>query len=662
MEMDLQGQWVGPMPIKKFLEQLLDVHPPAHDQEMCGMPPQLGDDFFKSALYDSENKRLYETERGMYSLFIDKVNESKVLHGMQLIDTSSYSVKDATTGMKNKPDTAMYQADFVTNTRLMHFEHLEGLFELKPSDKPCDPFEDSPLLRVEDIPTELLDCTSADELQRRYFETEVPERRLCREQLVSYARQWCSRQPYRTHCFVVWIGDPWARIIRMDRTGGIVSKRFNFLEEGQLLVEFLWRYSHATPEVRGVDTSVRRASEEESVLAEEKLAEWIAPAVLNETRRDVFKLDVPTEDSSGQPPRQVLVWGSSCDPSSVTGRAMRGYPGYDLTTREIVFLKDAWRSSEPGATIETDILRTLDAAQVCNVPKLLCGGDLDGRHHETLTKSFADEAWNVGCKSSDLVQRRHVRFIVDFVGDSLLSFRSSHHMVEVVYDAFKAHREAYEKCGILHRDISPGNILISRRDGRGFLIDWDLAKTIAACPSGIHRAGTWQFMSMTLLSNPRTGLHIYQDDLESFFWVIQYVSMRFQMNNLPTSRLSTEMARIFDSMKSTPDGVEGGFGKMLYMRLLPGGQQREAFVVLENEPLTDLIESFRRVIRSYKLAEVEYYFRKEGKEEEGRECDEPTFRSLLTYPIVQKLFDDALLASGWPESDVARDRLPGRSM
>ncbi len=37
------------------------------------------------------------------------------------------------------------------------------------------------------------------------------------------------------------------------------------------------------------------------------------------------------------------------------------------------------------------------------------------------------------------------------------------------------HRQAYEKCGILHRDISGGNILILDND-TGLLIDWDLAE------------------------------------------------------------------------------------------------------------------------------------------------------------------------------------------
>jgi RIO-like serine/threonine protein kinase len=40
---------------------------------------------------------------------------------------------------------------------------------------------------------------------------------------------------------------------------------------------------------------------------------------------------------------------------------------------------------------------------------------------------------------------------------------------------YTAHKLAWEKAGILHRDISVGNILITK-DGHGLLIDWDLCK------------------------------------------------------------------------------------------------------------------------------------------------------------------------------------------
>lgn len=38
------------------------------------------------------------------------------------------------------------------------------------------------------------------------------------------------------------------------------------------------------------------------------------------------------------------------------------------------------------------------------------------------------------------------------------------------------HQQAWENAGVLHRDISVGNIMIDIETGRGFLNDWDLCK------------------------------------------------------------------------------------------------------------------------------------------------------------------------------------------
>jgi len=71
------------------------------------------------------------------------------------------------------------------------------------------------------------------------------------------------------------MGDPWARFIRIDRDGGIVSARFNYRKRSDLLLEFLWRYSTATDISRGKDPTVQRASPADSKLAQDKLSKWM---------------------------------------------------------------------------------------------------------------------------------------------------------------------------------------------------------------------------------------------------------------------------------------------------------------------------------------------------------------------------------------------------
>lgn len=107
------------------------------------------------------------------------------------------------------------------------------------------------------------------------------------------------------------------------------------------------------------------------------------------------------------------------------------------------------------------------------------------------------------------------------------------------------------RAGILHRDLSPGNIMIMENEEEnisdGILIDWDLSKFIntqdearqhtrtvsrVSEPLYLFSAdiycyqGTWQFMAGDLVyrpGTPQTFLH----DLESAFWVLLYLTLLY---------------------------------------------------------------------------------------------------------------------------------------
>ena len=120
-------------------------------------------------------------------------------------------------------------------------------------------------------------------------------------------------------------------------------------------------------------------------------------------------------------------------------------------------------------------------------------------------------------------------------GRAINEFKSVEEFLEACRDFVKAHRSLYEDGNILHRDISENNVVItdteSEGDPVGMLIDLDLAKELDGGPSGArHRTGTMEFMAIEVLKG---RAHTYRHDLESFFHVFLWVTIRGRDKTLP---------------------------------------------------------------------------------------------------------------------------------
>ncbi|TFY66120.1 hypothetical protein EVG20_g4966 [Dentipellis fragilis] len=108
---------------------------------------------------------------------------------------------------------------------------------------------------------------------------------------------------------------------------------------------------------------------------------------------------------------------------------------------------------------------------------------------------------------------------------------------KVFVDTVRVHRVVFLKADILHRDLSIGNLMF-RRDKNmrpyGTLNDWDLSEEVSSDPGDHdaipgHRMGTVAFMAMELLAdNP--PIHVYRHDLESFFWILVWAALHFNLN------------------------------------------------------------------------------------------------------------------------------------
>ncbi|KAJ3898191.1 protein kinase [Lentinula edodes] len=109
---------------------------------------------------------------------------------------------------------------------------------------------------------------------------------------------------------------------------------------------------------------------------------------------------------------------------------------------------------------------------------------------------------------------------------------------QVFYDILQIHQWLYECVGILHRDLSSGNIMYRRIDGKvyGVLNDFDLSSRVRDMdkgPTSNQRTGTRPFMSVDLLSPVWEGGHLYRHDLESLFYIMLCLACRYEAPGVP---------------------------------------------------------------------------------------------------------------------------------
>ena len=143
------------------------------------------------------------------------------------------------------PDCSVYTSDHETNK--FDVTRVDLITEFKKESN--DPFVD--------------DSNSEEKGQGKdnpFLCNEGPNREVL-GQLTAYATATLSAQ-YRTHLFMVLISGEYARLIRWDRGGAVVTKRILFNEESYFF-DFLTRYDIASREDRGHDSTVSAPEENE---------------------------------------------------------------------------------------------------------------------------------------------------------------------------------------------------------------------------------------------------------------------------------------------------------------------------------------------------------------------------------------------------------------
>ncbi|KAG2008658.1 other/FunK1 protein kinase [Coprinopsis cinerea AmutBmut pab1-1] len=163
-------------------------------------------------------------------------------------------------------------------------------------------------------------------------------------------------------------------------------------------------------------------------------------------------------------------------------------------------------------------------------------------------------------------KRTKLRMVLEQYGSDIHYFESKMDLLTAFYDAIKGHMRLYLRKGILHRDISVGNILLglkgsrSRKGFRGVLIDLDKAIYIYGHKPGELKfavVGTIPYQSvfvqarafLSCTEHPNAfSNHDHLDDLQSFFWVFLYIVIGFTAPGRFRSGLTAALPLKMDSM------------------------------------------------------------------------------------------------------------------
>ncbi|KAI1791921.1 hypothetical protein LXA43DRAFT_384908 [Ganoderma leucocontextum] len=457
---------------------------------------------------------------------------------------------------------------------------------------------------------------------------------------------------HQHRCFAYGFYVKWkfARLLYFDRTGALISEPFDWTEKTSLLHDFVWKVAHMTPEQLGYDPTAQPASELEIDLLRSKMGEELkalpdevqqyvrnaflckATQPVGTTTTDagdsgkaksdkpakakpevpldeipVYKLTVTSSDPSpdeafpespGSPPpttsapsgadatgeRTFLVGRPHFAAESLIGRCTRGYIAFDLQDKIFCFLKDSWRPLVSGRSRpEHLVYERLRNRNVGRIASLVCGGDVGG-HWAQVTRIQEDMP-----QEKKPVPRVHYRIVIEEIGVPLTEFRNFAELAAIFGHALRAHMAAYTDAGILHRDISVGNILIDPVSRSGILIDWDLSRLVSELGDGPmepDRTGTWQFRSALSLYYPRKPYRL-SDDVESFIHAFRYMVLRFHPTGL--RGLLSHVQTYFEHSTKAGAFRLGGQYKMDHF-----DKDRPSFKVINNPKLQKILDEIAR--------------------------------------------------------------------
>lgn len=314
------------------------------------------------------------------------------------------------------------------------------------------------------------------------------------------------------------------RLWEFDRLGATTSESFNIHENGLLFVRIFLSFLLMNDEQLCFDSNLMKVDDQQFI----------------------------TINKDGKEKRLIITRTLSSHAACIAGRATTCWEAYseENNLKTSLVVKDSWQ--DVNRSEEGELIRKATKAGVINISTyyhhetVLFNGKEDsirsnvrnGMSTEAGSNPFSPETTT----SSQTPRKRPSQ--IEALGPTRkrLRSRSTDAATEgddqltkdkircrIITESVGQHlrRASLYQAGILHRDISLGNILLNEDQSDGFLIDLDYAADITqlkASKSSEEKIGTKVFMAIEALAGePNTFMH----DLESFFWVLLWIGVHY---------------------------------------------------------------------------------------------------------------------------------------
>ncbi|KAL4259241.1 Fungal-type protein kinase domain-containing protein [Pleurotus pulmonarius] len=392
------------------------------------------------------------------------------------------------------------------------------------------------------------------------FENDTKQGQSTRGQIASYAGVTMAMQ-FRTHLFSVLVCGRYARFIRWDRSCAIVTRRFDYTTHPLIIFDFYKRFAQLD-DVQPVEMMRKYATSyftgEHADFYKKESNPKQLPLLSLVFGEDTYVVPAPYFDGTMYSPFGRCTRNRAVVLLKERKNAEEAKDGTYGKHGQILYLKEYWREESIYTKKESEVYRILEGAKVTFIAKMHAGGDLmtgkeaNAKAITTIGHEWKSKPW---VPNATKLRIRHLtaHFIVlSTLGRDLATFKTARQLVTCIADAMDAHQQVY-KLGILHRDISAGNILMTLQpeNRRGFLIDWDhciflndaLKERVG---TRVHRTGTWQFMSAILTQHPNKASHTVVDDRESALHVLTYMALKHLSHNSTDEQALEGKLRMFN--------------------------------------------------------------------------------------------------------------------